>query len=350
MATDYAGAQYKEYMLMLRERMKELPPFCAEFFRGIENETLVRTRFAYAGDLLLFFKYLTAEVERFKGRAISSVTLADLDGVSVTEIEMYLEYISLYSDENEREKTNNERAKARKLSAIRSFYKYFIKKEKLEHNSPALVDLPTIHEKTIIRLEPNEVADLLDIVESGEGLSDRQKDYHQLTRRRDVAILTLFLGTGIRISELIGIDIDDINFSANEFSIVRKGGNQDILVFGDEARAALLDYMLQREAAIAAPGHENALFLSLQRKRLTVRAVENLVRKYAAIAVPLKKISPHKLRSTYGTMLYRETGDIYLVADVLGHKDVNTTRKHYAAVSEDRRRLAAKVIKLHQDE
>jgi site-specific recombinase XerD len=96
-------------------------------------------------------------------------------------------------------------------------------------------------------------------------------------------------------------------------------------------------------------GHEHALFLSIQKKRITARAVENLVKKYAAVATPLKKISPHKLRSTYGTMLYQETGDIYLVADVLGHKDVNTTRKHYAAISQDRRRIAAQVIKLRED-
>ena len=180
-------------------------------------------------------------------------------------------------------------------------------------------------------------------------MTEKQKAYHNKTQKRDLAILTLFLGTGIRISELVGIDIDDINFSSNEFSIIRKGGKQDILVFGDEARAALLDYMLEREKIQAQEGHEQALFLSLQRTRLTVRAVENIVEKYAKIAVPLKKISPHKLRSTYGTNLYNETGDIYLVADVLGHKDVNTTRKHYAAVSEDRRRLAAKVIKLRED-
>ena len=223
------------------------------------------------------------------------------------------------------------------------------KKEKLTHNAPSLVDLPTIRDRAIIRLEPNEVADLLDVVQNGDGLTDKQKAYHKKTQARDLAILTLFLGTGIRISELVGIDMDDINFTSNEFSIVRKGGKQDILVFGDEAREALLQYMLERERIQAAPGHEDALFLSLQKTRLTVRAVENLVEKYAKIAVPLKKISPHKLRSTYGTNLYRETGDIYLVADVLGHKDVNTTRKHYAAVSEDRRRLAAKVIKLRDD-
>ncbi|MGI6004428.1 MAG: tyrosine-type recombinase/integrase, partial [Christensenellales bacterium] len=91
-------------------------------------------------------------------------------------------------------------------------------------------------------------------------------------------------------------------------------------------------------------------FLSLQKRRISVRAVQELVKKYASIAAPLKKISPHKLRSTYGTALYQQTGDIYLVADVLGHRDVNTTRKHYAAMNEDKRRLAARAITLRDDE
>ena len=154
----------------------------------------------------------------------------------------------------------------------------------------------------------------------------------------------------MRISELVGIDIDDLNFLSNEVRITRKGGNQDVLVFGDEVRTALLDYMLKRETMTACDGHENAFFLSLQHKRMSVRSVEILVKKYAKIAAPLKKISPHKLRSTYGTMLYNETGDIYLVADVLGHRDVNTTKKHYAAIAENRRRRAAEVIKLRDDE
>ena len=345
----FGGSQYKEYMQQLKRMISELPAFCAEFFRGIENETLVRTRIAYAGDIKNFFSYLIKENESFKMDDIRSLTLSDLDRVSVTDIEIYLSFVTMYFGDDEREKVNQERAKARKLSSIRSLYKYFYKKEKLAHNAPSLVDLPTIRDKAIIRLEPNEVADLLDVVQNGDGLTEKQKAYHNKTQKRDLAILTLFLGTGIRISELVGIDIDDINFSSNEFSIIRKGGKQDILVFGDEARAALLDYMLEREKIQAQEGHEQALFLSLQRTRLTVRAVENIVEKYAKIAVPLKKISPHKLRSTYGTNLYNETGDIYLVADVLGHKDVNTTRKHYAAVSEDRRRLAAKVIKLRED-
>lgn len=348
MSENYAGSEFKKYTTMLRELLAELPPLCHEFFRGIQNDTMVRTRYAYAFDLRIFFRFLIMQPE-FSDKTVTSLSFADLDRVTTSTVEDFLSYISYYTDEENKEYINGERAKARKLSTLRAFYKYFCKKEKLTTNAPSLVNQPAIHDKAIIRLEPNEVADLLDTVQSGDGLTERQKKYHKLTQARDLAILTLFLGTGIRISELVGINIDDINFSENEFSIIRKGGNQDILVFGDEARAALLNYMLEREQINAADGHEEALFLSLQNKRLTVRAVEYIVKKYASIVTPQKRISPHKLRSTYGTNLYRETGDIYLVADVLGHKDVNTTRKHYAAVSEDRRRLAAKVVKLRDD-
>ena len=165
MASNYAGGQYREYTLMLRQRIAELPSFCAEFFRGIENETLVRTRYAYAGDLRNFFRYITTELPDLKGKCILELTLADLDRISVTEIEMYLAHVSYYMDEEHREIINQDRAKARKLSTLRAFYKYFCKKEKLKNNPPSLVDLPTIREKAIIRLEPNEVADLLDVVQ-----------------------------------------------------------------------------------------------------------------------------------------------------------------------------------------
>lgn len=123
-----------------------------------------------------------------------------------------------------------------------------------------------------------------------------------------------------------------------------------IVYFGDEVEKALKDYINgSRKLVNPQEGHENALFYSTQRRRIGVKAVENLVKKYSRQVTPLKKITPHKLRSTYGTTLYQETGDIYLVADVLGHKDVNTTRKHYAAQDESRRRSAANVVKLRKE-
>lgn len=146
------------------------------------------------------------------------------------------------------------------------------------------------------------------------------------------------------------MDNESIDFSNNSFIVTRKGGNQAILYFSEEVGDALAAYLAQKEEDPNIPNGENALFLSLQYRRITVRAVENLVKKYAKIVTPLKKITPHKLRSTYGTALYRETGDIYIVADVLGHKDVNTTRKHYAAITEDKRRSVANKVKLHSSD
>ena len=181
-------------------------------------------------------------------------------------------------------------------------------------------------------------------------MTKNQRYYHDSTKLRDVAILSLFLGTGIRISELVGLDLNDIDFSKNLFVITRKGGNQETLAFGPEVQNALLAYLEVRKQILPLSGSETALFLSMQRRRITPRAVENLVKKYAKLTTPLKKITPHKLRSTYGTMLYQESGDIYLVADVLGHKDVNTTRKHYAAMTEDKSRQAARYIKLREEQ
>lgn len=345
---DFQSQKHSTYTLKTREIQKELPSFCASFFRSIESTTSVLTRYAYAVDLRGFFQYAVREPELFPGREVPSLTLDDLNKIKAVHLEMYLEKMSLYY-KADREVVNKDRAKARKLSTLRSFFKYYFRQELISTNVAALLDTPKIRDKAIIRLEPNEVADLLDMAENGEGLTDRQRQYHRNTRTRDVAILTLFLGTGIRISELVGIDIDDIDFANNEFVITRKGGAEDILAFGDEVAGALFAYLDERKAVTAIAGHENALFLSSQRKRITARAVEYLVKKYAAVATPLKKITPHKLRSTYGTMLYHETKDIYLVADVLGHKDVNTTKKHYAAQSQDNRRIAAKSIKLREE-
>lgn len=194
----------------------------------------------------------------------------------------------------------------------------------------------------------DEVALLLDEVEQGDKLTDKQKNYHAKTKTRDLALLTLLLGTGIRVSECVGLNISDIDFKNGGIRIYRKGGKEVTVYFGTEVEDALLDYLEERDRIIPEQGHEDALFLSLQRRRMAVRSVENLVKKYARTVAPLKPITPHKLRSTYGTNLYRETGDIYLVADVLGHSDVNTTKRHYAALEDERRRSARNKVRLRE--
>ena len=324
---------------------KELPIFCEEYFIGIESKTTPLTRLGYAQDLKIFFNFLTTQILAFLDKNVRDLTFSDLEKITETHIEKFLIYLNSY-ESNNKLLVNSVKTKARKFSSVCSLLRYFYRKGKISQNVSEKLDRPKLREKEIIKLEPNEISKLLDTVESGENLTPTEKRYHDINKKRDTAILTLFLGTGIRISELIGIDINDIDFSQNAFTITRKGGNRVILYFSDEVKQTLLDYADERETKDV---QENAFFLSMQNKRLTTRAVQKLVKKYCKTVTPLKRITPHKLRSTFGTNLYRETGDIYVVANVLGHKDVNTTKKYYAAISEDIRRSAANKVKLRKN-
>lgn len=331
----------------LREVLSELPSFTLSFFRGIEPRTSSRTRLGYGYDLRIFFEFLQQYNPAVGKMKLRDIPMDILDQIKALDIEEYLEYLKLYEKDG-KTYTNTERGIARKLASLKTFYNYYFKKELIVTNPAALVSAPKLHDKTIIRLDIDEVARLLDNVESGEQLTGKQLAYHEKTKVRDLALLTLFLGTGIRVSECVGLNIDDIDLKNNGIKIIRKGGNEVIVYFGDEVLEALLPYLEERKQIEALPGHTNALFLSMQRKRMSVRSVENLVKKYAKTVTTTKNITPHKLRSTYGTNLYNETGDIYLVADVLGHKDVNTTKKHYASLEDSRRRMAARAVTLRE--
>ncbi len=342
MPKSYFDERDKATIMRLRIVREDLPYFCDEFFIGIESYTTKLSRLNYAYDLRIFFDYLFKEIREFKGYNIETFQLKDLGRVTTSHIERFLEYLSYYKY-NGRYYKNGDRAKARKLSTIRTFFKYFFNKDKIEANIAAKIRIPKQHEKEIVRLEVNEVADLLDAVEQGTYLSERQRAFHAHTRLRDTAIMTLLLGTGIRVSECVGLNIADIDFRINGFRVTRKGGASTVLYFSDEVKEALLNYLRER---LPIEADTDALFLSLQNKRMGVRSMQLLVKKYTQAVTPLKRITPHKLRSTYGTNLYQETHDIYIVAEVLGHKDINTTKKHYAAISDDIKRQAARSVKL----
>lgn len=310
---------------------------------------MARTRLAYAYDLNVFFNFLINENPAYKSFSPADFRLDVLDKLTSQDIEEYMEYLKYRPDAGtDSEIVNKEGGIKRKISSLKSFYNYFYSAGLIESNPAAKVRLPKIHEKEIIRLEYDEVAKLLDEADSGDKLSKKQQDFHKKTRKRDLALLSLLLGTGMRISECVGIDIKDMDLEETAVNIHRKGGKEETVYFSDEVARALSEYYEERKTIMAEAGSEEAFFLSLQNKRLSVRSAENLVKKYAQIAAPLKHITPHKLRSTYGTNLYRETGDIYLVADVLGHSDVNTTKKHYAAIDENKRRSARKAVKLRE--
>ena len=340
----------------IRAMLRSLPASCTDFINSIAMTTSVLTRMAYTIDLQTFCGYATKEIPYFADKSPENWTDEDFSHFTARDLNGYADYLTLYYKDSDIGETieqqkvlrNHECGVMRKLSSLRSYFDYLFKSERISGNIASLVSLPKLHEKPILHLVSSEVERLLSVAEDGTQLTDTQQKFHNHTRKRDYAILMLFLGTGIRVSECVGIDITDLDFGNNAVLVTRKGGNQVILYYPQEVADALKDYLIDRkQIKPTEKSDENALFLSLQEKRISQRAVQLMVKKYCAVAVPLKKrMSPHKLRSTYATRLYHETEDIYLVADALGHSDVNTTRRHYAAMSDQRRREAAKNVHL----
>ncbi len=341
-------------IIQIREICRDLPPACYDFISAITVTTGTFTRLAYAMDMRTFFHFLQSERVAFSNKPLYLFKDEDLAAVSQSDLAAYVDYLTLYykNDQDDQSRplkplVNHELAIKRKLCSLRAFYEYLFMNQRVPSNVTQLIALPKAHEKPIIRLSESEMSRLLSVAETGEKLTARQHQYQKLTAKRDYAMLSLFLGTGIRVSECVSLNIADVNLEDNAFLVTRKGGNQVMLYFPAEVAEALSAYLEERNKIEALPGHEDALFLSLQRRRITQRAVQQLVKKYAAVAAPLKpKISPHKLRSTFATNLYSATGDIYLVADVLGHSSVETTRKHYADMREEHRRNAVNYVKL----
>ena len=322
----------------LKAMLSALPSCCTDFFRGIEPSTSSMTRLSYAYDLTMFFHFLKEIKEEWKEIPLEQLQTETLSQISVQDIERYLEDLKYRPNDPEHKNMNREQGIKRKFFSLKSFFGYFYRTGQIKTNPTLSMQVPKIREKEIIRLNQDEIKTLLKEAESGSGLSQKQKQFHEKTKVRDCAILALMLGTGIRVSECVGLNLDDLDLEENGIHIHRKGGKESTVYFSDEVAQYLKRYFEERTAQDLDLQQEPALFLSLRKQRIAVRSVEYLVKKYAAIATPKKKITPHKLRSSYGSALYAKTNDIYLVADILGHNDVNITRKFYATIEENRRK------------
>jgi site-specific recombinase XerD len=347
----YYKDKAKEQKIKLRTLISELPQCAADYIYSKELTTQTSTLISYSYDLLTFFRFLKDRNPALAKKELKDISLDDMKLIRSEDIIEYQRYLELNLEGETHE--NGKKAIARKMSPLRGFFQYHYEHKYIDENPMTLVKLPKLKkDKNIIRMNNYEVQSILNAIENGAAtMSDRQRKYCQKTQQRDLAILTLMLGTGIRVSECRGLDLTDIDLHANSMTIVRKGGGQDVLYFGNEIHKVLEDY-ISSERAMITPYQENetALFYSLQGKRISVDAIENLVKKYAKMVVPNKKITPHKLRSTYGTALYRETGDIRLVADVLGHENINTTIDYYAAMEDEHKRQAAGVVDYRQSD
>ncbi|SDB09310.1 tyrosine-type recombinase/integrase [Eubacterium oxidoreducens] len=346
--SSYYKSKKQHQIMLLRKILSELPEFVSDFIYDKELSSQPSTLISYSRDIRTFLTYLKTYNPAYKNVELKQFKLSDIEYLNSHDIIEYQHFLEYSEDDADGKSHSNEKkAISRKLSALRGLYKYHLEHHNIENNPTQLVKMPKIKkDKNIVRMNNQEVIDIINAVKYGnEQMSQHQRKILAKTQQRDLAIVTLMLGTGIRVSECAGLDKKDVDLRGGTITIVRKGGSQDILYIGDQIIQVLNEYINgERSRVIPQDGHEDALFYSMQFKRISVDAIERLVKKYAAFVVKNKKITPHKLRSTYGTALYRETGDIRLVADVLGHENINTTIDYYAAIEDEHKRRAANAV------
>ncbi|MDO5440381.1 MAG: tyrosine-type recombinase/integrase [Erysipelotrichaceae bacterium] len=349
MAEEYQNDLQLSLDKKTKELVKQLPDFAKKFFKDLKTKGMSeRTRVEYAYDLKRFFDYIQSSAG-FKNKSLNGCTASDvLDKLTYDDIQEYLDTLNIHTviDKRGKEKeiVSSPSSKARKISSLRSFYKFYFKIGEIKTNLADLMELPKIPDKNIVTMDKDQVQRILDAVSDTTGMTDGKIKRHSKIVKRDYAIMMLFFGTGIRVSELVGIDLSDIDFYNASLFITRKGGDEDEVFFGSEVQEALEDYAKNDRDILLDGKDETALFISMQHKRMTVRSVELMIKGYAEKAGLNMKVTPHALRRTFASQVYESSNDIFLVAEALHHSSVETTRKHYAKMSDSRKREAAKAV------
>lgn len=332
-----------------RTLCSELPGYAAKFLQSKEFDSGYSTLIVYAYDLKLFFEFLKHSNPQLKDVLIQDITIETLEQLNEDDF-LEFQHFLRKATINGKTHTNNNKSIARKITSLRGLFKFLKRKNYIKYDIVGSIPVPKYNDRKteIVRLKTdkdnNELEYFLNGVDEileNDNISDHQKNYLARDYIRDKALIYIFLGTGIRLSECEGLDITDVDIDNKSLRIKRKGGFYDVVYFNDKVKEVIEDYLQYRKEK-----YENedttALLLTTSRNRMGVSAIRNVVKKYVKM-IMLKHMTTHKLRATYGSYLYKITGDIRLVADVLGHTNINTTAKFYAAQTEENKRKAAEI-------
>jgi site-specific recombinase XerD len=321
---------------------KKLPGFMKDYFIYLKGSVAVTTRLAYLDDIHFFCEYLVENNELTVAKEVEDITVEEFNEIKARDLNLFLgDYCSRYYKENGKNTIlyeNNNRALARKKSSISTLFKFLYRNEQIDSNitdglNP--IKLPKPQPDAIKRLEIDEVAKMLDAVDTGKGLTDKEMVYWEKTRLRDKAILALFVTYGLRLNELRELNISSFNFSRGEFMIYRKRGKEVLMPINHTCETVVKDYIENERpnGELLSEEFKDALFLSLQNKRITAKAIRSLVKKYTSISMDTsrdKGYSPHKLRATAATSLIQNGFSIYDVQNLLDHDNVTTTQLYAA--------------------
>ena len=310
----------------IEEMLKDMPFFCSSYIHNRSVRLSTTTLLSYTYNLKSFFDWLVLNNPYFNNKGVTNITVEDLGRLNTDDISEFSSYLRAGTDGTHKcSKTTIEHY----ISAISSLYEYYMKRGYLKVNPVDAMDRLKRTRHAVIRLENNEKDAFLSAVYSGKGLSDKELQSHEKNKIRDYAIFTLLLSSGIRVSELVALNIGDLNIADHSILVHRKGGNDQQCYFSDTAGDALTEYLDNRNKYLSPENYlENALFLNKFGQRITTRSIEKMTKKYAAVSLGEKQdiITPHKLRATFGTDLLVATGNIKLVQERMGHSSVATTQ------------------------
>ncbi len=307
-----------------------LPDCCSSFLLETGTQTAKSTRLAYARELIWFFDYLISYNPDFCDLDKPEITLEDIRKITSQDISRYL---TIYKDKGKAERTV-----ARKRAALSSFFEYLTVNRQIDHNPVSAAVRVKIHQSDeVLYLNIDEQLSLLSSVDNGASLDDKKRVYHDRYRVRDYSLVLLLLDTGMRVSELNGINIADMDLDGCSVIVTRKGGNRQTLYFSDETRDSVQEYLDERKVRGDALTGTEPLFVTLKGNRLTVRAIEKLVKKYTASAIPGKGqlLSPHKMRSSFAMEDYRAEKDILALQRKMGHKSLAATNIYAKATDQE---------------
>ena len=326
-----------DIFLECEEIENQLPKFLRGFFIYLKGNVLPATRLAYLHDIRFFFQYLIDETDLTEADTTDKIKLSDLENVKAVDVNIFIDYCRKYkvrSGDTTYIYENSNKSLARKKSSVSVMFKQLYRDELLSKNITDGFDpikVPKPGEREIKALQDDEVMIMLDAVTTGAGLTAHERAYWEKTKKRDKAILILFLTYGLRLSELQQLNISSFNFNRGEFKIYRKRGKESIMPLNNSATEVVHDYIDNERADDKTLDDENrdALFLSLQGRRMSERQIRELVKKYTSIALKTSRkagYSPHKLRATAATSLIGRGNSIFDVAALLDHEQVTTTQ------------------------
>lgn len=310
----------------IRNKLKSCPIILNDYMSSIKDKTSWSRR-NYLGYLIQFFEYL-------KENKIDVNNPKSFKKVKPLTINKYLDYIS-YRIVNGEKKKNKAGIKAAKLFAVSDFFEFLYDNDFIDGNPCRKVDVPKDNEKKeIVAMTSDEVRTIEDnILNRGKG---RGKKYNL----RDLSIVMLGVSTGLRVSAITEINIEDVDFNNNIITVTEKGNVVRDIHIGDKTQEVLKQWISEREKLLG--GNKcDALFISKNKTRISTVSIRKMLAK-ETINID-KHITPHKMRSTCATNLYNATGDIYLVQEQLAHSNIANTRR-YAKVSRDKMIEASNIL------